>query len=183
MILTHYSQFRHAFRKSREQGGCLGPEQSLLPPLPGRTALSCCPPQGWLTQPATAPRLQLEPRCASPSERPHGALAPPTPQLASPVLYHLFDGIRRSLDDLAGRDAVHHSFIQPPDHAGHRHRDRSGARPAARPKGPGGEGGGAEQRREAKKWRPPQGLEMVEGNSRAPRTFAPSGSTPRNWVR
>lgn len=65
------------------------------------------------------------------------AAAPPAPcrpvavPPALPVFYHLLDGVRRSLDDLAGRDAVHHSFIQAPDDAGHDCRDRSPARAAA----------------------------------------------------
>lgn len=89
---------------------------------------------------------------------------------ASPVLYHLLDGIRWPLDDFTGRNAVHHSFIQPPDHTSHRRRDRSGARPAARG--------------EARKWRAAaSGAWDVGRKQPPPRPFAPSGGAPRNWVR
>lgn len=44
-----------------------------------------------------------------------------------PVLYHLLDGVCRSLDDLAGRDAVHHGLIQPPDDASYQRHGKSPA--------------------------------------------------------
>lgn len=105
---------------------------------------------------------------------------------ALPVFYHLLDGVRRSLDDLAGRDAVHHSFIQPPDHAGHGCRDRSPAQAAAgRERGDRGDPGDRYEeltrqvREERGRDRPGAGGTGVRKGRRAPRPpLAPNRRLP-----
>lgn len=102
-----------------------------------------CPQLGTDTavRPAAAPAMAAASYPAPPHRQAARHSGQPCPQplgvpsagrRSLPVLYHLLDGVCRSLDDLAGRDAVHHGLIQPPDDASYQRHGKSPAHSGGR---------------------------------------------------